>query len=78
MGTKQTYTPKIKGGFYHNAIEEPSLVLQSTFQWTVPTRSKKISYFEEHFNNLKNILSNGKIPWMLKILHGMPIKNIYF
>jgi len=36
----------------------------------VPKRTK----CEEHFNNLKKLLCNGKPPWMLKVLHG----NIVF
>ncbi len=26
---------------------------------------------EDHFNNLMNLLCNGNVPWMLKVLYGI-------
>ncbi len=33
------------------------------------SKKNHFSYYKEHFN-LKNLLWNGKVPWMLKVLHG--------
>ncbi len=52
--------------FHSDATEEPFLPPQITFFY----------YCEEHVNSLnnvfiiKNLLWNGKVPWMLKVLCG--------
>ncbi len=57
-----------KGGFTSDAIEEPFLVPQKPF--SEQFLNVIFCYFEEHFNTLKNLLCNGKVLWVLKLLHG--------
>ncbi len=66
-----------KKGFCSDATEEPFLVHQRTFQWSVLKIKKNYLFLRKEgfynlnlFSTIRNFLCSGKISWMLKVLHG--------
>ncbi len=65
---------KKRSGGRSDAIEPPFLVPQTTFQWKflkiiIFLSVKNILIIWGTFFTIKNLQCNGKVPWILKVLH---------